>query len=320
MSSSPGAKHAGSVLAVDRLMAAYNLILAVLWVPLLTRAWYAPGILAAHAAAGLLPALLGRGPASLSRPLRLLRESYPLLWLPVLWIELDMLISLLHDRSGDSAILSLDLALFGVHIDRVWMPAMPQLWFSELMHFAYYAYYALIFLPPIAVALAGRVDAFRDMTVRLMATYLCCYLFYLAFPVVGPHGLGQPFEGPLTNGFFYRLVEAAHATGDVRGAAFPSSHVAGAVTIALLGWRWFPSGIALLMSVEAVGVMMATVYTQNHYGIDSVAGLVWALAIQALLVPALLGWPPVRAVLPGAPRLPAPPGVLPEPQTGGGLA
>lgn len=274
---------------VDWLLAAYNGTLALLWLGLAVRVWYALPLCVAHAAAAALPALLGRVPQPPSRPVRWIREAYPLLWIPALWVELDPLIGWMHEATFDPQILLLDLAVFGVHLDRVWMPSMPQVWFSELMHLAYYAYLPLIFLPPVVMAATGRMDAFRDMTLRLMATYVGCYLFYLSFPVVGPHEFGQPFEGALSNGFFYQLGAGAHQSGNVRGAAFPSSHVAGAVTIALLGWRWLSPGVAGLLTIEAVGVMMSTVYTQNHYGVDSVAGLCWALLIQLCLVPLLLG-------------------------------
>jgi membrane-associated phospholipid phosphatase len=277
-----------TVRPVDWLLAAYNGTLAVLWAGLWDRAWYALPVATAHAAAACLPALLARLPRNTPRPLGLLREAYPLLWIPGLWLGLGPLIAGLHEATIDPSILALDLAVFGVHLDRVWMPAMPQMWFSEIMHFAYYAYLPLIFLPPIVLLARGRTPAFRDMTLRLIATYLFCYLFYLALPTVGPHEFGQPFQGGLSDGFFYQLGAGAHSSGNVRGAAFPSSHVAGAVTIAWVAWRWLPRSVAVLLTIEAVGVMMSTVYTQNHYGVDSIAGLAWALLIQLWVVPLLL--------------------------------
>ncbi len=33
---------------------------------------------------------------------------------------------------------------------------------------------------------------------------------------------------------------------------------------------------------------MATVYTQNHYAIDSIAGLAWGLGLQLAVAPVLL--------------------------------
>ena len=35
--------------------------------------------------------------------------------------------------------------------------------------------------------------------------------------------------------------------------------------------------------------MVATVYTQNHYAIDAVAGLLWAVVLQLLVLPSVVG-------------------------------
>lgn len=277
---------------IDRLMTGYNAALALFWTALLPamlplHVWPV-ALVAAHTAAACLPLLIRRLPERPSIVTRLLREAYPLLWLPALWVELDPAIFFAHASSFDAVIMSLDLAVFGVHLDGTWMPAMPQVWFSELMHFAYWAYLPLIFLPPIVMAIRRRTDAYRDITLRLMTSYVICYTIYLVFPTVGPHEFGIRYAGgPLTDGFFYGLIQTAHETGNVVGAAFPSSHVVGAVTIAWLGWRWFSPLIAILMSFEAFGVILSTVYTQNHYAVDSAVGLATALAIQAWVVPAV---------------------------------
>jgi hypothetical protein len=70
----------------------------------------------------------------------------------------------------------------------------------------------------------------------------------------------------------------------------------------------------VLITVQAAGVFLATVYTQNHYPVDSLAGLIWALGLQLVIVPA------VRAnyAAPRVPVLPARAPSLPEPVTGGG--
>jgi membrane-associated phospholipid phosphatase len=273
------------VLPSDRLVAAYNLLLACVWAAFLDRGAHVPGIVAAHAAAAALPWLLAR-----ARPRQwglgsTLRETYPLLLIGAFWTELDLLRNAAGPGGHDAIIQRLDRAVFGTHLHAEWMPRMDAIWLSETMFFLYYAYYALIFLPPIVAAIQGRRDAVRDMTLGLMAAYLTCYVVYIAFPVYGPHFLHPPHQGPHTDGLFYRLVAAAQAAGDSRGCAFPSSHVAGAVTIAILGWRWFSRPVAALLSFEALGVVVSTVYTQNHYAIDSVMGIVWAVAVQFAVVP-----------------------------------
>lgn len=287
------------LLPVDPLVAAYNALLASLWATVWTRAAYAPWIFAAHAAAALVPWLFTRVPGHPSRRLEPLRDVYPLIWLTGFWSELGLLRHMLHANANDRLVADLDLAVFGTHLNSVWMPAMPHLWVSELMHFLYFAYYALLIVPPLVLLWGGRMAALRDLTLRLMVAYIACYVIYLAFPTDGPRHVMPPYAGPLNEGIFYRIVHDALELGDSMGTAFPSSHVVGAVTIAYVGWQWFSPGVAAVLSAEAVGVIVSTVYTQNHYAIDSLAGAVWGLGLQIVLVPALLRWlEPRPAVLP----------------------
>jgi membrane-associated phospholipid phosphatase len=218
-----------------------------------------------------------------------LRNFYPLLWLLVFWPELDLLRDAQSPAYLDGPIAALDRLVFGVNLHAIWMPAMPHLWLSESMFFMYVGYYALIFLPPVFVALQGRGHALRDMTMRLMVAYTGCYLIYIVLPVLGPHYLMEPHPGPHTEGIFHQLASAITGAGSSRGTAFPSSHVVGAVTIAFIAWRWFPRWVAWLFTFEALGVVLATVYTQNHYAIDSLLGLILALVFQVAAVPLLYG-------------------------------
>jgi membrane-associated phospholipid phosphatase len=305
---------------VDLLVALYNLVLLLVWHAIPGVIWYAPWLMAAHAAALSLPWLFDRWEQSPSRSRLIfaLREIYPLLLLLAFWTELGLLQAAAPGEAHDAVVARLDLALFGRHLNLIWMPAMPQLGVSELLHFCYFVYYPLIFVPPSVAGLSGRHAALRDMTLRLMVTYLGCYLVYLAFPVIGPAELMPHYKGGLTQGLFYRLTHAARDAGDSLGTAFPSSHAAGAVTSALLAWRWFPRWVAGPLIVQTLGVVVATVYTQNHYAVDALAGVVWALALQASAVPAL-----VRLLAPAelpsmVPVLPRPWGLRPAAVTGGG--
>jgi membrane-associated phospholipid phosphatase len=273
---------------VDRFVAAYNLLLGALWLSVATLTSYAVWAAAAHLAASLLPAVLKRVPRQALGPLRSLRELYPILLMPVFWTEIDLLFPLRHTGTFDRPISLMDEGLFGIHLGAEWMPAMPQMWLSEVMHFSYFAYYAAVYLPPVIMGITGRMDAARDMVFRLTVAYLSCYLVYLFFPVDGPHFLLEHYDGELTGGLFYQLVDVTQRAGDSRGCTFPSSHVAGAVTAAVIAWRWLPRPLAILLSLEAAGVVCSTIYTQNHYAIDSVAGLTWTLTLQLLLVPVLL--------------------------------
>jgi membrane-associated phospholipid phosphatase len=275
---------------VDQVASAYNVLLAVVWA-ILTPQWpYAWVLFLAHGGAALLPRLIERAGDDLTPVGRVLQDIYPLLWILAFWTELDFIRRLLHDTAYDRVIGGLDGALFGLHLDEVWMPAMPWVWFSEIMHLAYFGYYLTVILPLLYVLFKGSREMKHDMTLRVVLVYFACYVVYITFPVDGPHFLSEHYQGPHQQGFFYRLERMLQGQGDSLGCAFPSSHVAASTTMAYLGVRWFSRPVAALLVVAAAGVAVSTVYTQNHFAVDSLAGILFALWLNVWVVPRLLRW------------------------------
>ncbi len=275
---------------VDKITSAYNFLLAGVWAILIPVSPLAPWLFLAHAAGATMPKLLDRTRGRLSPLGRVLRDIYPLIWILPFWMELDLIRRLLHDTAFDRVIGALDLAVFGVHLDALWLPAMSAMWFSELMYLAYFGYYLVVVIPLLYMAFRGGPEMKRDMTFRVVLVYLSSFFVYIAFPVDGPHALTEHFQGAFQQGFFYRIEAVLQSQGDALGASFPSSHVAASVTMAYLGFRWFSKPVAALLTVAALGVVLSTVYTQNHYAIDSLAGVLWAFWIQLMVAPALLRW------------------------------
>ncbi len=280
----------GHVKLVDQVSSAYNVLLAVVWAILIPQWPYAWALFLAHGAAALLPRLIERAGDDLTPVGRVLRDIYPLLWILAFWTELDFVRRLLHDTAYDRVIGALDTALFGVHLDEVWMPAMPWVWFSEIMHLAYFGYYLTVILPLLYMLFKGSQEMKHDMTLRIVLVYFACYLVYITFPVDGPHFLSEHFRGVHQQGFFYRLERVLQGQGDSLGCAFPSSHVAASTTMAYLGVRWFSRPAAALLVVAAAGVAVSTVYTQNHFAVDSLAGILFALWLNIWVVPRLVRW------------------------------
>ncbi len=275
---------------VDRLTSYYNILLAFVWLILIPQWSTAIWLFLAHALAATIPMVLKRARGQLSRFGRVLRDLYPLIFILPFWTELDLVRRLLHDANFDRVVGALDLALFGIHLDTVFLPNLHALWFSEIMYFAYFAYYLTVILPVLYMAFRGGSEMKADITFRVVLIYLSCFFVYIAFPVDGPHWLTEHFQGDHQRGLFYQLEQALQSEGDALGCSFPSSHVAASTTMAYLGFRWFSKPTAWLLTLGAIGVMASTVYTQNHYAIDSVAGVIWAFWIQLMVAPALLRW------------------------------
>lgn len=284
--SSTGSKRLGDVYLADWIIASYNAILAVVWLGLVPRAPVALWVVLAHALAAGLPWLLRRIP-SVPLPARPLRDGYPFLGLALFWAELGPLQALRAAPPHDPFVRRLDLAIFGVHWHEIWMSAMPARWISETMHFAYFLYYLLLVIPPLAIGLSRGPRAFRSVALGVTITYLSCFLFYLVYPVYGPRVSDAVSLTLAPSGLFHSLVDRARTSGDSPGTAFPSSHVAGAVTIAWLGWRWLARRWALVLTLAALAVALATVYTRNHYAVDALAGFLWVVPLQGWLAPLL---------------------------------
>ncbi|HET9251631.1 MAG TPA: phosphatase PAP2 family protein [Candidatus Eisenbacteria bacterium] len=269
---------------VDLVIAAYNAVLALVWLSLWSKTPVAPWVSVAHGAAAILPWAL-RGIPRVPSAVRALSVTYPIAALAIFWTELGRVQALRGARPLDATVERLDLALFGVHWHEVWMTSMPQAWMSEIMHFGYFLYYLVLVIPPVAILFARGRDAFRSVALAVMVTYLSCFLFYIVFPVYGPRAMAGGVLAPAPGGLFHSLVEAARERGDSLGTAFPSSHVAGASTVAWVAWRWLPRGWAALLTIAAAMVALSTVYTRNHYAVDALAGLLWVVPLQAWLVP-----------------------------------
>jgi membrane-associated phospholipid phosphatase len=290
-----GTEAAPALHPVDWVLAAYNVALVPVWLGLVSRSPAAPWLALAHGLAACLPLLLRR--SRLPAGVRALVDLTPVLALAFFWAELGALQALRGLPPQDALVRRLDLALFGVHWSEVWSRAMSDAWMSELMHFGYFLYYLVLAVPPIVILLLRGRDAFRSLALAVMVTYLSCFLFYLVFPVYGPRAMAAAgaAQAP-SGGFFHGLVEAARESGDSLGTAFPSSHVAGAVTMAWVAWRFLPRAWAALLSIAAALVTLSTVYTENHYAVDALAGFLW-------VVP-LLGWVVPRLESAGRPRKP----------------
>jgi membrane-associated phospholipid phosphatase len=284
-----GGRDTSGARPVDWLLGGYNAIAAVIWLAALGRSPAAPWIVAAHALGAFLPwgaAMAGRGT---SRLLQAAREAYPLLLLYPFYAEVGLFHAAMGNTGHDATVLAWDRGLFSVSWHRAWAIAMPAAWLREAMYASYFSYYLLIALPPIAAALGRRWDAFRAISFRMMLTYVACYAIYFAYPAFGPmHVDPESATGvarAASGGFFPSLVRAAAQSGDSPGTAFPSSHVAGALTAAWLGFRWHPRWVAWAQLLLAAGVACSTVYTGNHYAIDALTGVLLAVVLQALVAP-----------------------------------
>jgi membrane-associated phospholipid phosphatase len=204
-----------------------------------------------------------------------LRDWIPVLAPPVFYMEVARLNHLLGPGYHDRAIQDLEGTLFvdtiGAQPGVALRHLLPWPAVGEYLHFSYFAYYLL--LPVLAgfLYLHGRRREFRYVINTVLGTFYACFLCFILFPVAGPwYHLPHPSAAAI-GAFFPQLVHTVLTHGASKGAAFPSSHVAGAVVIWLLSWR-FARRVFWLLALIVPALVLGTIYGGFHYAVDVAAG------------------------------------------------
>ncbi len=226
-------------------------------------------VASANVLAAVLIVLLTR--PGLGRTGRTIREIYPLLLLPILYGELDVL-----NRAGaavhDAVVQYWELALFGSQVSREWWQAAPSVLWSTVFHAAYFSYYFVVSVPAFWFLARGNLPAVRRFVLAVMTTFVVCYLVFVFFPVAGPYyAFPHPAAWFLDNPAA-RLVYRTLERGSSYGAAFPSSHVAATVAAAIAAAQG-SRRLGLILLVPTVLLTVGVVYCQMHYAVDALAGL-----------------------------------------------
>jgi membrane-associated phospholipid phosphatase len=270
---------AESLRAVDLILAAYLIVVSVVAAARLPGnpgGWW---LLLAHALFAVLLFLItrpGLGPVG-----KTLREIYPLLLLPALYSELDVL----NSGSGplyDALVQRWELLVFGGQISREWWQSAPSRFWSTIFHAAYLSYYLIISAPALYFAWRGDLQAVRRFVLVVIATFVPCYLAFIFFPVAGPYYQFATPDRWFISNLPARLTYEALATGSSYGAAFPSSHVAAAVAATLAAAR-SSRRLGMVLLIPTMLMTVGVVYCQMHYGVDALAGLIVGLTVTYLV-------------------------------------
>lgn len=227
----------------------------------------------------LAPRARSAGPAG-----RFLGEWYPMLLLAALYGEVGVL-TLDAGFQNDLAIQQLESWVFGSQVSYRWIREQPNVILSWILHACYLAYYPILYASPLGLWLVGRREASRRTILAVMITFYLCYVVFLFFPVAGPRYAFDLANNAATSVGPARFTQWLLDHGDSWGAAFPSSHVAAAVVATGMAFRqWRTLGWVLLPFTA--GLLLAVVYGQFHYAVDSLAGLVLAAVMLGIMQPA----------------------------------
>jgi membrane-associated phospholipid phosphatase len=189
--------------------------------------------------------------------------------------------------SHDAFFAQADQTLFGYQPSRELSRAFgSHAWINELMFGAYFGYFFfMVFSIWIPFFKGNREEGERQVfTVQTVMGIAC--IWYVFFRVQGPKywlpDLKAAWYYDIKGGLFVSLFKRSLAHATLSGAAFPSTHVILTLTTLGFAFRNDKRYFAVYLPVACL-IVLATVYTYQHYAIDALGGIVIAATLSPLV-------------------------------------
>lgn len=201
------------------------------------------------------------------------RHWYPHLFFLFCFEELGSLVHLIVPRWQDATLIAFDHWLTGVH-PALWLQQFATPARNDFIQFAYLTYF--VYLLVLGGILYHRQDwrAYWSVMTYSMVAYSIGYLIAIIFPIESPwFAMARYWHEPLYGGPFTAAINFIEHYGRVRGAAFPSEHVAGSFAALWGAWRhrrW----LFWVMLPLVMCMCLSTVWGRYHYVADIFAGIV----------------------------------------------
>jgi membrane-associated phospholipid phosphatase len=201
------------------------------------------------------------------------RHWYPHLFFLFCFEELGKLVHLVTPGWQDAKLITADYMLTGVD-PTVWLEQFATPARNDFMQFAYLTYFSYL------LVLGGTLYYRRDwrgywsVMTYSAAGYAIGYCIAIFFPIESPwFSMAGAWHGSLSGGPFTTTINFIEHFGRVRGAAFPSEHVAGSVAALWGAWRhrrW----LFWVMAPMVTCMCVSTVWGRYHYVVDVFGGMV----------------------------------------------
>ncbi len=208
-----------------------------------------------------------------ARVLRFARQWYPLPLYIFLFEELNTLVHAIFPFWLDRYFIAFDHALTGVN-PSVWLAQFASPALNDFMQFSYMTYFIYLVILPALLCAAKERRAFWGVMVSTAIAHYTVYFISVLMPVESPHfSLASVETVRLSGGFCTHLINWLESYALVRGAAFPSAHVAGSTVAILASWR-YRRWLFWICLPFFLCMCFATVYGRYHYVADVLAGLI----------------------------------------------
>jgi membrane-associated phospholipid phosphatase len=201
------------------------------------------------------------------------RHWYPHLFFLFCFEELAYLVKLVVREWQDAKLIAFDHWLTGVH-PAVWFEQFATPVRNEFVQLIYLTYFTYLLILGGILYFRREWQAYWSVMTYSMVGYSIGYLIAVLFPIESPwFAMAGWWKAPLAGGPVTATVYFIEHFGRVRGAAFPSEHVAGAVAALWGAWkyrRWF---FWVLLPVVSL-MCFSTLWGRYHYAADIFGGII----------------------------------------------
>jgi membrane-associated phospholipid phosphatase len=201
------------------------------------------------------------------------RHWYPHLFFLFCFEELGALVHMVSRRWQDAKLVAFDHWLTGVH-PSIWLEQFTTVGRNEFMQGAYLTYFVYLLVLGGILYYSEDWHGYWSVMTYSAVAYAMGYVIAIFFPIESPwFAMAGAWHGELHGGPFTAVINFIEHYGRVRGAAFPSEHVAGSFAALWGAWRhrrwlfWVMLPLVMCMCVS-------TVWGRYHYVVDVFGGMV----------------------------------------------
>ena len=201
------------------------------------------------------------------------RHWYPHLFFLFCFEELAYLVHLVNPTWQDAKLITFDHWMFGVH-PSVWLEQFATPLRNDLFQLAYLTYFVYLLVLGGILYYRREWHAYWSVMTYSAVAYAIGYLIAALFPIQSPwFAMAGMWHADLHGGPFTATINFIEHYGRVRGAAFPSEHVAGSVAVVWGAWRhrrW----LFWIMLPLVAAMCVSTIWGRYHYVADIFGGII----------------------------------------------
>jgi membrane-associated phospholipid phosphatase len=201
------------------------------------------------------------------------RHWYPHLFFLFCFEELAYLVHLVNPNWQDAKLIAFDHWMFGVH-PALWLEQFATPLRNDLFQLAYLTYFVYLLVLGGILYYRREWHAYWSVMTYSAVGYAIGYVIAALFPIQSPwFAMAGMWQGELHGGPFTATINFIEHYGRVRGAAFPSEHVAGSVAVVWGAWRhrrW----LFWVMLPMVAAMCFSTIWGRYHYVADIFGGIV----------------------------------------------